>query len=202
MGQEIECSAIIDGKADRGKAQLESDFVLFRDTTRLKLATKDLTGIAVIGHRLTLTTIGGEFALDLGPKAAVWADKLRNPKSVVDKIGVTSGMPVALLGDADPLWVAQLEAAGARIVNDTLDAAMTFWCIDALADLAELPAVAANIGDKSALWIIAPKGRRDLKDYDIIDAGRAAGLSDSKVVGFSPTHTALKFIVPLNRRAS
>jgi len=35
---------------------------------------------------------------------------------------------------------------------------------------------------------------------DVITAGRKAGLKDVKVVGFSPSHTALKFVIPLSKR--
>jgi hypothetical protein len=34
----------------------------------------------------------------------------------------------------------------------------------------------------------------------VIGAGRKTGLKDVKVVGFSPTHTALKFVLPLDER--
>jgi len=34
----------------------------------------------------------------------------------------------------------------------------------------------------------------------VIAAGRESGLKDVKVVGFSPTHTALKFVIPLEKR--
>jgi hypothetical protein len=34
----------------------------------------------------------------------------------------------------------------------------------------------------------------------VISAGRKAGLKDVKVVGFSPRHTALKFVIPVNKR--
>jgi len=33
-----------------------------------------------------------------------------------------------------------------------------------------------------------------------MDAGKSAGLVDVKVVGFSPTHSALKFVTPVKDR--
>ncbi len=33
-----------------------------------------------------------------------------------------------------------------------------------------------------------------------MDAGKAAGLVDVKVVSFSPTHTAEKFVIPIAKR--
>jgi len=34
----------------------------------------------------------------------------------------------------------------------------------------------------------------------VLSAGRKAGLKDVKVVGFSATNTALKFVIPLSKR--
>jgi hypothetical protein len=39
-----------------------------------------------------------------------------------------------------------------------------------------------------------------ITENDALAAGRKAGLKDVKVVGFSPTHTALKFVIPLSAR--
>jgi len=44
------------------------------------------------------------------------------------------------------------------------------------------------------------KGKKELTENDVIAAGRKAGLKDVKVVGFSSTHTALKFVLPLEKR--
>jgi hypothetical protein len=52
----------------------------------------------------------------------------------------------------------------------------------------------------AALWIVYPKGQKDITENDVLAAGRKAGLKDVKVVGFSPTHTALKFVIPVARR--
>jgi len=52
----------------------------------------------------------------------------------------------------------------------------------------------------TGLWIVYPKGQESITENDVIAAGRKTGLKDVKVVGFSRTHTALKFVVPLDRR--
>ena len=51
-----------------------------------------------------------------------------------------------------------------------------------------------------AIWVVRPKGRQEITEQDTMAAGKAAGLVDVKVVGFSETHTAEKFVVPLARR--
>ena len=57
-----------------------------------------------------------------------------------------------------------------------------------------------SLKPNGALWVIRPKGRPEISEAAVRAAGRAAGLVDVKVVGFSPTHTAEKFVVPLAKR--
>jgi hypothetical protein len=45
--------------------------------------------------------------------------------------------------------------------------------------------------------VVSRKGREaTLRDVDVIEATRSAGLVDNKVVSFSPTHTALRLVIP------
>ena len=58
--------------------------------------------------------------------------------------------------------------------------------------------------DVNCLTVELPTARgwvRPVNDLSLrIAAGRNSGLKDVKVVGFSPTHTALKFVIPLAER--
>jgi hypothetical protein len=47
---------------------------------------------------------------------------------------------------------------------------------------------------------VYPKGQKQITENDVLGAGRKSGLKDVKVVGFSPTHTALKFVIPVESR--
>lgn len=49
-------------------------------------------------------------------------------------------------------------------------------------------------------WVVYPKGQRHIREIDVMDAGRSAGLTDNKVCRFSNTHTALRFVVPVSQR--
>jgi hypothetical protein len=69
--------------------------------------------------------------------------------------------------------------------------------VDDLARLAELEPYLSRNG---AVWAVFPKGRRDLREMDVIGAGLGARLVDNKVVRFSETHTALRFVIPVARR--
>ncbi|MGH8103778.1 MAG: hypothetical protein ACREJQ_04570 [bacterium] len=51
-----------------------------------------------------------------------------------------------------------------------------------------------------ALWVIRPKGSGDISEAEVMSARKAVGLVDMKVVKFSETHTAEKFVIPLTER--
>jgi len=62
---------------------------------------------------------------------------------------------------------------------------------DGLAGIARAWSRAATGG---ALWIVYPRGVRTVTENDVRSAGLAAGVVDVKVVRFSATHTALRFV--------
>ncbi len=68
------------------------------------------------------------------------------------------------------------------------------------AELARTRQLIPSLKSAGALWIVYPKARQEITELQVLDAGRAAGLVDVKVVSFSPTHTALKFVRPKAKR--
>ena len=44
--------------------------------------------------------------------------------------------------------------------------------------------------------MIRPKGSSAISESEVMSAGKRAGLVDVKVVSFSKTHTAEKFVIP------
>ena len=59
---------------------------------------------------------------------------------------------------------------------------------------------AVRIGGAGALWAVWAKGRKELNENHVRDAALAAGVVDVKVARFSPTHSALKLVVPKAKR--
>jgi hypothetical protein len=57
-----------------------------------------------------------------------------------------------------------------------------------------------SLKPNGALWVIRPKGRPEITESAVMVAGQAAGLVDVKVVSFSATHTAEKFVIPIKDR--
>jgi hypothetical protein len=88
------------------------------------------------------------------------------------------------------------------------DADIIFYEADRLDDLGRLPELRTAIKPNGAVWVVSPKGKSMLempeaervRDVDVMAAAREAGLVDTKVVSFSPTHTALKLAIPKAQR--
>src|SRR4051794_29897376 len=125
MGQELACRMRYGKRSLAGKADLETDYVLFRGEERVKVAFKDLTSVKAADGVLRLEFAGGPAELELGKAAAKWAEKILHPPSRLDKLGVKAGSAVRLVGDFEAEFVAELRARGA--VEAGRDAGIVFY---------------------------------------------------------------------------
>ncbi len=194
MGQELECTLRLGRRTLRGKAYLESDHLLFRGEERIKILLKDLRGVEAVAGVLKLDFDGGPAELELGKAAEKWARKILHPPSRLDKLGVKPGVTLRLAGEFDPNFVCELRNCGAEIVEGRVSAEIIFLAATASADLTAIPELSKTRKPGGALWVVYPKGVKDIREADVIAAGRAAGLKDIKVAGFSSHQTALKFV--------
>ena len=121
-------------------------------------------------------------------------------RSRLEKLGATAGMKVALIGRFDEDFVEELAAAVGSLRRRAAGCDLVFLAVEKREDLDRLPRLEAGIARNGAIWAVHPKGRKDLRDVDVIDAAKEAGLVDNKVVGFSNTHSALRLVVPKARR--
>lgn len=198
MGQEKECRLRRGGQTLQGKALLETDHLLFRGGERLKIPFREVTGVAAAGGVLRVDWGGGRAELELGAAAEKWAQKILHPPSLLDKLGVKSGAAVHIEGGFDAEFSRDLNAAGAKAGGKRAD--LIFLAASGAADLARIPGLSRRLKPAGGLWVVYPKGVATIREIDVIEAGRAAGLKDTKVVGFSATHTGLRFTIPVVAR--
>src|SRR5258708_39760035 len=120
----------------------------------------------------------------------------------MEKVGVNAGGKGCLSGGFAPEFLGELKALDAAVTKDKVAAGSgaVFFATDSQKELSSTTKVAKSLKDATALWIIYPKGQKSITENDVIAAGRKTGLKDVKVVGFSPTDTALKFVIPLDKR--
>jgi|RhiMethySRZTD1v2_1073278.scaffolds.fasta_scaffold69380_2 hypothetical protein len=202
MGAEAKCVATIGRKHVEGKALLETDSLIFRGgDVRLSIPFAQVKKLDARDGVLHVSAGDDTIRFALGASAPKWAEKIRNPPSRADKLGVKSGQSVLLSNGTDAELVRELTSRGAVIVTRAtkpLDA--IFYFADSRASLSKLSALRAKLQPDGALWIVRPKGSADISEADVMKAGKSAGLVDVKVVRFSDTHTAEKFVVPVAKR--
>lgn len=193
MGKDAQVAARFADGADEGRLQYEAPKLLFRGARRRVFEGAALKGVRADGADLVLAD-GSRFTLGEKP-AATWADAINNPKSRLDKIGVKPGMRTAILGVADETLAAELAGRDAAPVNDLADLDLLFYAADSAEDLAKVGDLVPALAEKGALWIVSRKGKAAaVKDIEVMAAAKAVGLVDNKVVGFSETLTALRFV--------
>jgi hypothetical protein len=209
MGREASCKARFGGKTGSGKALLETSELVFRGgDLRFTIPYAQIRTIVVKGETLTLRTDAGAADLELGAReAAAWALKIKNPPGRLQKLGVKPAMKVSVVGPVDPAFVAELGAAGAELSQGRPRAGsarlfdLIFLAAEAPADLDMLAALRKSLQPAGALWVIRAKGpAAKVSEAAIMARGKAAGLVDTKVVAFSTTHTAERFVIPVAQR--
>lgn len=204
MGYDAPCTLQVDGRSIRGTAHLEQHDLIFRGDMRLAVPLTSITSARADAGSLTIAWAGRTAVLLIGPHAQKWADRITNPRSRIEKLGVKAGMSVLLIGVETRELAEEIAARGARILAragaGTAD--LLFYGAPRRASLERLPALAGAIAQNGAIWIVRPKGRREITESDVMAAARDAGLVDVKVVSFSETHTAEKLVIPVAKRAA
>jgi hypothetical protein len=206
MGQDARCTVRFRDTVSEGKALLEMDDLVFRgdEGLRLKLPFKEMRAVEARDGELLVEFSDGAAVFALGPQAEKWAHRILNPEGLLDKLGVKRGMKVAVLGVDDPAFLADLRTRTEDISFEQ-PAPATDASFVAAGDPSGLDCLAAlkrAIRPDGAVWVVFRKGRKDFNENDILRGGLAAGLVDVKVVRFSESHTASKFVIRKAERES
>jgi len=202
MGNESNCKVRFGKQQSEGKALLETSEILFRGDFRLKIPFSTIKSAKAVNGELRLQTAEGLAVFHLGATAEKWCDKILHPKSRIEKLGVKPGARVSLLGDLDTGFLTEIGKLTTSVSSNKVaaDSEWIFFAVDSKEHLSALSKVAKSMEGAAALWIVYPKGQKHITENDVLADGRKCGLKDVKVVGFSLTHTALKFVIPLSQR--
>ncbi|HEX8171495.1 MAG TPA: hypothetical protein VF824_13230 [Thermoanaerobaculia bacterium] len=206
MGNEALCRIELDGESAEAKVLLETEELIVRGAVKLRVPFRDVQRVEASDGVLHLNFQQRELRLHVGRDAAKWAEKIRNPKSVADKLGIKAGQKISIAGELDATFVDDLindlSKRGAEVSRRLRKASdVIFFAASHRDDLAKLHKVRESLAPAGALWVIRPKGASTISESEVMAAGKAAGLVDVKVVRFSDTHTAEKFVIPLAKRA-
>jgi hypothetical protein len=198
VGRELVCKVRSANNTSSGKALLETNEILFRGDMRLKIPLASLRSVLARDGELHLQWNDGAAVFELGDHAEKWAHKILHPKTVAEKLGIMPGMVISAVGLRDGDFLKDLRGR-AKSFSDSKPLShsdLIFVGAEKVVDLERAGKAAPSLSSAGTLWIVYPKGKQEIKEQQVLDAGRQAGLVDVKVVSFSATHTALKFVRP------
>jgi hypothetical protein len=135
-------------------------------------------------------------------------------RPLLDKLGVRPGARVALAAAARPGGgdafgdfrglISERTADVTELAPGDLAPSATDVVLveaDTIDDLTRIGVLRGALVPSGAIWVVSRKGRAaTLRDVDVIAAAKSVGLVDNKVVAFSPTHTALRLVIPVALR--
>lgn len=218
MGREAACRARFDGQSSRGKALLETSELTFRGDFRVAVPLREIRSVEADASALTVSWGARDankkqtLVLELGADARKWAERIRNPPSRLDKLGVKVSSTVGLVGGKRAFgredlraFVGEVEACGAKILKGAPTGSeaelVVFLVVEAREDLREIVGLVPALRGGGTLWTLRRKGAGTaVGESDVRSAARAAGLTDVKVAAFSDERTADKFVVPVAAR--
>jgi len=205
VGNEANCVARFGKQKARGKALLETSELVFRSedgAMRLKFTFGEIKSVAAASGELRVEVPEGAAVFELGANAAKWCEKILHPKTRLEKLGIKPNGAVSLIGNFAADFLAELRSQTKNVSNGkvAIDTEWIFFAADSSKDLSHVAKLAKGLKGAAALWIVYPKGQKQITENEVLVAGRKSGLKDVKVVGFSPTHTALKFVTPVEKR--
>lgn len=130
------------------------------------------------------------------------AEKSYADRPLLDKLGIKPGTRVAVMGVEDAAFMADLTARTSDVtLGEPLSGAdAIFLNVDGPDDVRRLGELRRRIKPDGAVWAVFRKGRKDFNENNVLLLGLESGLVDVKVVRFSDTHTALKFVIRKTER--
>ena len=106
MGAEAKCRLQFNDSTATGLARLETDVLQFRGSgLKLTIPFKSIQKVVAIEGSLKVTAPDGTVEFELGPAASKWAEKIANPPSRLQKLGVKPGWRAsAIAGPRSSGW--------------------------------------------------------------------------------------------------
>jgi hypothetical protein len=199
MGLERTIPVTSNGRDVLTKVLVEADHLLIGKPFSRRLDAAAIRAMLLEGDRLVFPDVDGALILTFGAEAARIAERLRQPKSRFDKLGVKSGSTVLLLGWDDAALRQEfalhgVKAQAAAEVSDHLAADVIFIEANSLGRL-DILAQLRQAQPKAVVWVVSHKGKLlTLSDREVMAAADRQNYVSTKVVAYDETRTALRFV--------
>lgn len=203
MGTIAEGTVTVGGQKVNCKADFASDHVTFSGGRRGEVPYTKVEVLGTARGVLRLRVDGALMDFPLGAKVDRVAAKIRKPPTLMEKLGVKPGLAVAAVNVDAKAFTVELGRVAPEAVRGEpgRPVDLLFLGVRGRDELDRIGDMVRHVRPDGGLWVVYPKGRRDLRESDVLAAGREAGLKDAKVARVSTELTALKFVRPTDARA-
>jgi hypothetical protein len=201
MAPAADCSAEFRDQAGPGTLSLDEEALHFDGAFELAIPLAAIDMLRVHRGVLEVTWPGGTAAFDLGGRSAQdWADLVRGPRPLIDKLGVRRAARCLVFGVTDFRFRRQLQERAVVLDRSTIQQPgvdLIFVGAQEAGDLTQVTSVAPLLAQNGALWVI--RSSAGPTAAAVAAAARSAGLAEIKVVDFGPGQTAHKLVFPAGR---
>src|SRR5580658_4843837 len=126
MGTEVKCRATyskqsVGAQSGQGTALLETSEILFRGPFRLKIPFQSISMMEAANGQLFVSFDGTQAIFELGQTAERWRQKILNPPTLMDKLGVKAGSRVNVAGLDDAAFLRDLKSRGSVTARKDCD---------------------------------------------------------------------------------
>jgi hypothetical protein len=198
MGLTADCTIEVNGEMIKGKALLETAELLFRGPRRIRVPFSAITNLQTVDEKLVVSCPDGPVIFHLGPAALKWEKKIRNPPTLLDKLGCKAELRLNINGAFEVPFLEQLQTVGMKMARKDVD--ILLFRPESASALSKIEAFVRRIKPEGAIWVVYPKGVKSITEAQVMAAAKNEGMVDVKVAGFSPTLTAIKFVIPKTSR--
>src|SRR4051794_2281391 len=117
MGNTAKTRVRIGGKSYDADALLETSELIVRGEKRLRVPFSEVRSPRAENGALSFVFNGDDVVIELGKDAPKWLEKIVNPKSVIEKLGVKAGHRVSLVNLDHDSFARDVELEGATITR-------------------------------------------------------------------------------------
>lgn len=203
MGTAITTKVRINNREVDANVLLETGALILRGELGMTIPFNEMKSLTSKDGVLSFSFRGKRVAIAIGVKAKKWFEKIKNPKSVLDKLGVTADSKVSVINFKEEKFLSDIQKKAAVVIlgKAAKDSDLMFYEANSAKEVEQLALLKKYLKPNGGIWVLSRKGKEaTIKDTEIMRMGKQCGLVDNKVVGFSETHTALKFVIPLEKR--
>lgn len=203
MGIERITKVSINTKRTEAKVLLETNLLIIRGEFGMTIPFNEMKSLSSKDGILSFSFRGKRVAISIGVKAEKWFEKIKNPKSVLDKLGVTADSKVSIINFKEEKFLSDIQKKAAVVIlgKAAKDSDLIFYEANSTKEVEQLALLKKYLKPNGGIWVLSRKGKAaTIKDTEVMKIGKQCGLVDNKVVGFSETHTALKFVIPVSQR--